>query len=69
MEEKACNLGGHLTTLTATSLILWQMLQKAEMERNRVPTDLSGLLKQTTSETGFAFSFSSYVRQQSLLII
>ena len=68
MEEKVCNLDGHLTAFTATSLI-WQTLQKAEMERNRVCCDLSGLSKQTTPEADFVFSFPSYVRQQSIFII
>lgn len=63
MGEKALNLGGHLTALTATSLIVQQMLQKAETERNRAPSDLRGLLNQTTPEAGVSFSFSSYVTQ------
>lgn len=70
MEEKACDLGGHLTTLAAASLIIRQMLVYAEQRwKETVSSDSSGLMNQTVPEAGFAFGVSSYVRQSSLFII
>lgn len=50
MEEKVCNLGGHLTTLIATSLIIWLLAAegRAVIERNGVHSDLSRLMNQTS---------------------
>lgn len=59
MEEEACSLGVHLTSLTATSLIIWRMMQKAEWrwEETESPRDLHKLMNKPSMKLVLPLAF------------